>query len=109
MFFILLQGFLVIFVNSSFVLLSYFIWTVQSFPVRVITCDLSGITDACIRRCWFCCVPCCLEHLVVWLQRGDVQTDARSSEDKDISAQSGSDTEGVTDTDCTQWTDNTNC
>jgi len=40
-------------------------------------------------------------------------SDAHSSEDKDISAQSDNNTEGetddVTDTTFTQWTDNTNC
>jgi hypothetical protein len=37
-------------------------------------------------------------------------SDAHSSEDKEISAQNGSDSDmdGITDTNCTQWTDDTN-
>jgi hypothetical protein len=40
-------------------------------------------------------------------------SDAHSSEDKEISAQNGSDTDsdmdGITDPNCTQWTDDKNC
>jgi hypothetical protein len=75
---------------------------------------------------WVCCVmsctfPKCLrmatvqkltkQHITELILESD--TDAHSSEDKDISPQSDtntdSDTEDITDTNCMQWTDNTHC
>ena len=74
-----------------------------------------------VRRCWVWCVPSWVKvHVAVWLQEETLQaditklilesdSDAHSSEDEDVSAQSDSNTGDTTDIDFTQRTDNTYC
>jgi hypothetical protein len=74
-----------------------------------------------VRRRWVWCVLRWVKvHVAVWLQEETLQaditklileshSDAHSSENEDVSAQSDSDTGDTTDTDFTQRTDNTYC
>jgi hypothetical protein len=121
------KDFCVLFMNSSFMLLSVFNSTVQSIPCQSNNRwqvrqwrHLNHIQG--FRRCWVCCTVSFVEvHLIVWLQRGNLhhgtgirirllthihlnlktfllQSDRRTETTHDI-----------TDTNCTQWSDNTNC
>jgi hypothetical protein len=77
-----------------------------------------------VRRCWFCCVPNCIKvHSVIQLQGETLQpsditglvleldSETHSLEDEDIFFSEWmvtlTKTEGITHTNCTQWTNNT--
>ena len=116
------KDFCVIFVNSSFMLMSVFNSTVQSVPCQsnnrsqVRQCrHLNHVLG--FRRCWVCCTVSFVEvYSVAWLQRENLQTkaswkwhqnqplDTHSSEYGDISYpewQTHWEWHDITDTNCT--------
>ena len=122
----------VIFVNSSSMLMSVFNSTVQSVPYELSNIwqvrKCRHLNDAWrFRECLFCCVAGCVEVYLVWLQSENVQNETSHGTDLRIwlwctfirrwrrfsmewsDTDTDSDTDGIADTKCRQWTDSTHC
>jgi hypothetical protein len=93
------------------------------FIVTAITCDRTSREDAWItdsQICWVCCVPefhqSALSSMATRRNLADEditelvsESDSDKHTSEDISAHSDGNTDDITDTNCTQWTDNTHC
>ena len=70
--------------SFMFMCISVFNSTVQSIPVRAITCNRPGSAYACITfriRCWGCCMLNCVTvNLAVWLQGEVLQTETSQNQ-----------------------------
>ena len=111
--------------KCRFMLTSVFSSTLESVPCQAITCDRPGSAEAQItirqkvlglvyaelRQSAFSSVATIrnLTDQAIKELIPQSDCDAHSVEDEDISAQNDSNTGNTTETNITQWTDNTNC